>query len=183
MPCGSGRLPPALSAREVSTQRLQKLEHPALSIADDAPTPFETVRSNPLGTKKGYDPYDSGKLGKKPRAGEEGSAQAERVAEAEKAGRRQQGRRSNRSLSGHAKRVTQFCRVLRDDRNCAVRAPAPRFAPHPCSRNAVPTAGNNAPRSGAPFDSAHIGRAPGAHRSSRDRTAAHAPVRGSAPPC
>jgi hypothetical protein len=50
--------------REVSTERLQKLEHPALSIADDAPTPFETVRSNPLGTKKGYDPYDSGKLGK-----------------------------------------------------------------------------------------------------------------------
>ena len=52
---------------EVSTQRLQKLEHPALSIiADDAPTPFETVRANPLGAKKGYDPYDSGKLGKKP---------------------------------------------------------------------------------------------------------------------
>ncbi len=50
---------------EVSTQRLQKLEHPALSIADDAPTPFETVRANPLGTKKGYDPYDSGRLGKK----------------------------------------------------------------------------------------------------------------------
>jgi hypothetical protein len=52
--------------REVSTQRLQKLEHPALSIADDAPTPVETVRPNPLGTKKGYDPYDSGRLGKKP---------------------------------------------------------------------------------------------------------------------
>ena len=53
--------------REVSTQRLQKLEHPALSIvADDAPTPFDTVRANPLGTKKGYDPYDSGKLGKGP---------------------------------------------------------------------------------------------------------------------
>jgi hypothetical protein len=51
---------------EVTTQRLQKLEHPALSIADDAPTPFETVRANPLGTKKGYDPYDSGKLGKRP---------------------------------------------------------------------------------------------------------------------
>ena len=51
---------------EVSTQRLQKLEHPALSIADDAPTPFETVRANPLGTKKGYDPYDSGRLAKKP---------------------------------------------------------------------------------------------------------------------
>ena len=50
--------------REVSTERLQKLEHPALSIADDAPTPFETARPNPLGTVKGYDPYDSGKLGK-----------------------------------------------------------------------------------------------------------------------
>jgi hypothetical protein len=51
---------------EVSTQTLKKLEHPALSIADDASTPFETVRANPLGTKKGYDPYDSGKLGQKP---------------------------------------------------------------------------------------------------------------------
>ena len=50
--------------REVSTERLQKLEHPALSIADDAPTPMETVRANPLGTKTGYNPYDSGKLGK-----------------------------------------------------------------------------------------------------------------------
>jgi hypothetical protein len=52
--------------REVSTQRMQRLEHPALSLADDGPTPNETVRANPLGTKKGYDPYDSGKLGKKP---------------------------------------------------------------------------------------------------------------------
>jgi hypothetical protein len=51
---------------EVSTQRLQKLANPTLSIADDDATPFETVRANPLGTKKGYDPYDSGKLGKKP---------------------------------------------------------------------------------------------------------------------
>ena len=51
-------------SREASTERLQRLEHPALSIADDAPTPFDTVRANPLGTKKGYDPYDSGKLGK-----------------------------------------------------------------------------------------------------------------------
>ena len=50
--------------REASTARLRSLEHPALSIADDAPTPFDTVRANPLGTKKGYDPYDSGKLGK-----------------------------------------------------------------------------------------------------------------------
>lgn len=52
--------------REVSTERMQKLEHPALSLAEDAPTPHETVRANPLGTKKGYDPYDSGKLGKTP---------------------------------------------------------------------------------------------------------------------
>ena len=52
--------------REVTTERLKKLEHPALSLADDAPNPYKTVRSNPLGTKKGYDPYDSGKLGKRP---------------------------------------------------------------------------------------------------------------------
>jgi hypothetical protein len=52
--------------REVSTQRLQRLENPTLSIADDAPTPFEIARPNPLGTVKGYDPYDSGKLGKPP---------------------------------------------------------------------------------------------------------------------
>jgi hypothetical protein len=50
--------------REVSTQRLQKLEHPALSLAEDAPTPFDQVKANPLGTVKGYNPYDSGKLGK-----------------------------------------------------------------------------------------------------------------------
>ena len=52
--------------REISTERMQRLEHPALSIADDAPTPLETVRANPLGTKTGYNPYDSGKLGKPP---------------------------------------------------------------------------------------------------------------------
>jgi hypothetical protein len=50
--------------REVSTARLKKLENPALSLADDAPTPVDTVRANPLGMKKGYNPYDSGKLGK-----------------------------------------------------------------------------------------------------------------------
>ena len=49
---------------EVSTARLKKLENPTLSLADDAPTPVETVRANPLGMKKGYNPYDSGKLGK-----------------------------------------------------------------------------------------------------------------------
>jgi hypothetical protein len=50
--------------REVSTARLKKLENPTLSLADDAPTPFDKVKSNPLGVKKGYNPYDSGKLGK-----------------------------------------------------------------------------------------------------------------------
>jgi hypothetical protein len=50
--------------REVSTARLKKLENSTLSLADDAPTPVETVRANPLGMKKGYNPYDSGKLGK-----------------------------------------------------------------------------------------------------------------------
>jgi hypothetical protein len=52
--------------REPSSERLQRLENPALSIADDAPTPFDTVRANPLGQKTGYNPYDSGRLGKKP---------------------------------------------------------------------------------------------------------------------
>jgi hypothetical protein len=51
--------------REVSTERLQKLENPSLSLADDAPTPMShKVQSNPLGAVKGYNPYDSGKLGK-----------------------------------------------------------------------------------------------------------------------
>jgi hypothetical protein len=54
--------------REVSAERLQKLENSALSIADDSPDGPVTVRPNPLGTKKGYDPYDSGKLGKRPPA-------------------------------------------------------------------------------------------------------------------
>ncbi|HEY3851227.1 MAG TPA: hypothetical protein VGL87_09670 [Steroidobacteraceae bacterium] len=50
--------------REVSTDRLRKLENDALSLAEDAPTPLGRVQSNPLGTAKGYNPYDSGKLGK-----------------------------------------------------------------------------------------------------------------------
>src|SRR5271170_272867 len=50
--------------REVSTERLQKLENPGLSLAEDAPTPFDYVKPNPLGTVKGYNPYDSGKLGR-----------------------------------------------------------------------------------------------------------------------
>jgi hypothetical protein len=49
--------------REVTTERLQKLELSSLAIADDAPK-VEGVRANPLGTMKGYNPYDSGKLAK-----------------------------------------------------------------------------------------------------------------------
>jgi hypothetical protein len=50
---------------ETSRERLQqKLEHPALKIVDEPQPSSETVRANPLGKKKGYNPYDSGKLGK-----------------------------------------------------------------------------------------------------------------------
>ncbi|MGA2399821.1 MAG: hypothetical protein ABSG30_17435 [Steroidobacteraceae bacterium] len=48
--------------REVSTERLKKLENPGLSLAEDAPTPFDKVKPNPQGVVKGYNPYDSGKL-------------------------------------------------------------------------------------------------------------------------
>ncbi len=54
--------------REVSTSRLQKLEHPALSLAEDVPPAEDQVKPNPRGTVKGYNPYDSGKLDKKPHA-------------------------------------------------------------------------------------------------------------------
>jgi hypothetical protein len=49
--------------REVSTERLKKLDIDGLSLAEDAPTPFDCVKPNPLGVVKGYNPYDSGKLG------------------------------------------------------------------------------------------------------------------------
>jgi hypothetical protein len=48
--------------REVSTERLKRLENPGLSLANDAPTPFDKVKPNPLGMVKGYNPYDSGRL-------------------------------------------------------------------------------------------------------------------------
>jgi len=54
--------------REVSTERLQKLENPGLCLAEDAPTPSQRVKANPLGAVKGYNPYDSGKLAKPPAA-------------------------------------------------------------------------------------------------------------------
>ena len=50
---------------DTSTQRLKKLDNSTLSLAEDAPTPLELVKRNPLGTVKGYSPYDSGVLAKK----------------------------------------------------------------------------------------------------------------------
>ena len=48
-----------------AAQSLKVLENKTLSLAEDAPTPTEVVKANPLGTVKGYNPYDSGKLDKK----------------------------------------------------------------------------------------------------------------------
>ena len=51
--------------REASTSRLKKLEHPALSLVDDAPpTPTPLAQANPKGVAQGYSPYDSGVLAK-----------------------------------------------------------------------------------------------------------------------
>jgi hypothetical protein len=50
---------------EASAQRLKKLDSAMLSLADPVPTPLELVTRNPLGTVKGYSPYDSGVLAKK----------------------------------------------------------------------------------------------------------------------
>ena len=48
-----------------TSQRLKRLDNPALSLAEDAPSPLDVVKKNPLGAVKGYSPYDSGLLGKK----------------------------------------------------------------------------------------------------------------------
>lgn len=50
---------------ETSAQTLKKLDNAMLSLADNVPTPLELVKRNPLGTVKGYSPYDSGVLAKK----------------------------------------------------------------------------------------------------------------------
>ncbi|MHB8474721.1 MAG: hypothetical protein ACYDBZ_00325 [Steroidobacteraceae bacterium] len=49
---------------EPDTHRLKILQNPALAIVEDAPADDGRIRSNPSGVKKGYDPYDSGKLSK-----------------------------------------------------------------------------------------------------------------------
>ena len=58
---GSAGTPKPESAR----QKLEKLNNPTLALADDSPPPVERVKHNPLGTVKGYSPYDSGLLHKK----------------------------------------------------------------------------------------------------------------------
>ncbi len=50
--------------RDVSTDQLRRLEHPALAILDETPPPGPGARPNPRGVTRGYDPYDSGHLGK-----------------------------------------------------------------------------------------------------------------------
>jgi hypothetical protein len=45
-------------------QSLRQFQHPALSIAEETPVTGAAIRPNPTGLKKGYDPYDSGRLSK-----------------------------------------------------------------------------------------------------------------------
>jgi hypothetical protein len=46
-----------------TSSRLRKLTNAELSLVDDPlPDDANKVQANPLGTKKGYDPYDSGRL-------------------------------------------------------------------------------------------------------------------------
>ncbi|MFI4888998.1 MAG: hypothetical protein ACHQIL_00550 [Steroidobacterales bacterium] len=53
--------------RGSGSQPMKILDNPTLSLAEDAPTPSDVVRPNPLGVVKGYNPYDSGKLDQKRR--------------------------------------------------------------------------------------------------------------------
>jgi len=48
-----------------ASRRIQALVDPALRIVDEDESAGGPVRSNPKGLKKGYDPYDSGELGKR----------------------------------------------------------------------------------------------------------------------
>lgn len=55
---------PDASRDGATPTRVARLDPPSLSLAEDAPSPFDTVKANPLGVLKGYNPYDSGKLAK-----------------------------------------------------------------------------------------------------------------------
>ena len=45
-------------------ERLRALVDPALQVKDDDDDPLNPIRSNPKGIKSGYNPYNSGALGK-----------------------------------------------------------------------------------------------------------------------
>ncbi len=45
-------------------ERLRALVDPALQVKDDDDDPLNPIRSNPKGLKSGYNPYNSGALGK-----------------------------------------------------------------------------------------------------------------------
>jgi len=47
-----------------AAERVRVLVDPRLEIKDDEDDPSRPIKSNPKGLKKGYDPYDSGALGK-----------------------------------------------------------------------------------------------------------------------
>jgi hypothetical protein len=42
--------------------------HPGLSVADDAPSPTDSLKSNKVAARSGYDPYQSGLIEKAKRA-------------------------------------------------------------------------------------------------------------------
>ena len=47
-----------------AAERVRALVDPALQVQDDPDDPLNPVRSNPKGLKSGYNPYNSGALGK-----------------------------------------------------------------------------------------------------------------------
>jgi hypothetical protein len=50
-----------------TAERLSALVDPNLQVADDDDDPMSPIKSNPKGLKKGYNPYNSGVLGKERR--------------------------------------------------------------------------------------------------------------------
>ena len=50
-----------------STQRIRALVDPGLEVADDDSDPLQPRRDNAKGLKTGYNPYNSGTLGTRPR--------------------------------------------------------------------------------------------------------------------
>lgn len=49
---------------DAGKEALRRLNNRALSLAEDAPSPFDVAPPNPHGLRKGYDPYASGRLSK-----------------------------------------------------------------------------------------------------------------------